>query len=77
MIFDAIKKEGIKGMFRGTLFSMTMNVFLGLFFMVNEKVKRKISTLKNFEKSPKLATLVSTAGLSFGFPLLYSPFYVV
>jgi hypothetical protein len=40
LVFDAIKKEGFRGMFRGTAFSMSMNVFLGLFFMINEKVKR-------------------------------------
>lgn len=38
-------------MFRGSVFSMSMNVFLGLFFMINEKFKRKISSLKYFENS--------------------------
>lgn len=64
-------------MFRGSLFSMSMNVFLGLFFMVNEKAKRKIQTSIYFSNRPKTATLVSTGSLSFIFAILYSPFYVV
>lgn len=35
-----IKKEGIWALYRGTLFSMSMNIFLGLFFMTNERLKK-------------------------------------
>ena len=77
MIVDAIRREGLRGMFRGTLFSMSMNVFLGMFFMVNEKLKRRIQSSPKFERSPKIASVFSTLGLSFTFAVLYSPFYVV
>ena len=35
-----IKKEGLWTLYRGTMFSMSMNVFLGVFFMTNERLKK-------------------------------------
>ena len=59
------------------MFSMSMNVFLGLFFMLNEKLKRKIATQERFNKRKNITALVSTGSLSFIFAILYSPFFVI
>jgi len=56
---------------------MTMNVFLGLFFMMNERLKKNLETLKFFEKNQNLKFFVSSSILSFFFAILYSPFYVI
>lgn len=56
---------------------MSMNVFLGLFFMTNERLKRKLETFEFFSKNQNLKFFFSSSLLAFIFASFYSPFYVI
>lgn len=38
-----LKKEGFWSLYRGAAFSMITNVFLGIFFVTNEKMKKLLA----------------------------------
>lgn len=77
LIGDMLKKEGYWALYRGTMFSMSMNIFLGLFFMLNERLKRSLENLAFFNKNQTFKFFCSSSILSFFFAGLYSPFYSV
>lgn len=72
-----IKQEGRFGLFKGMWFSMVTNILIGSFFMVNEKVKRRLKQRDFFRQHPGVEVFTSAFGVSVVFSLLATPFYVI
>lgn len=72
-----LRTEGRLGLFKGMWFSMVTNVLIGSFFMVNERVKRRMRQRDFFRERPAVEAFASAFGVSFLFSVLATPFYVV
>ncbi len=77
MLKQIYKKEGVFSLYRGTLFSMSMNMLLGLFFMINEKLKRTLNKTILLNDYPRFQMVISSSSLSFLFAMFYSPFFTI
>ncbi len=45
---EMVRKEGIYSLYRGNMYSVSINVVLGLFFMTNEKLKKQLERVRYF-----------------------------
>jgi len=76
-IKSIIQQEGKLGLFKGMWFSMFTNILIGSFFMVNDKLKRRLKKREFFERHPGIEAFTSAFGVSFLFSLFATPFYVI
>jgi len=59
------------------MFSVSTNVLLGLFFMINEKQKKILKTKIYFQKHQFIGNCLSVTFLCYFFAFLYTPFYSI
>lgn len=69
--------EGRLALFKGVSFSFVTNMIIGLFFMVNERTKKRLQRNEFFEHHPGVRAFTSAFGVSFLFSIVATPLYVI
>ncbi len=77
LIKEMIRKEGVWSLYRGTMFTLSVNVFLGFFFMLNNKFGKILKSKQFFVEHEKTRFFLSSFTVSFFFASLYNPLYVI
>lgn len=77
LIINMIKKEGIWSLYRGVLYTLPLNLLIGIFFSVHEKIKKNLNKIKYLNNRIHLNSILSTSGLGFFFSIILNPFYTI
>lgn len=77
MITRMLQTEGRLALYKGVTFSFFTNMLLGMFFMINERIKKKMKTLPGFAERPGAIVLAAPLICSSVLALLFNPFMVL
>ena len=72
-----IKKEGFWSFYRGVIYTLPLNLLVGIFFSLHEKIKKDLKKLKMLKNNPHFVSILSTSVLGFGFSFVLNPFYTI